>query len=119
MYALLVFAERINDETMWQSKYSGGINSNPNSNKNPEISAPLHDSELGNKCVRKTLDLSTSTPVSRRLPEDTPALSTINATSAPTTYSRHAVPNLQNSKDHFGQRGDLSVVSAIKLTVFV
>lgn len=119
MYALLVFAERINDETMWQSKYSGGNNSNLNSNKNPEISAPLHDSELGSKCVRKSLDLSTSTPVSRRLPEDTPALSTINATSAPTTYTRRAIPNALNAKDHFAQRGDLSVVGAIKLTVFV
>ncbi|EDW06103.2 gamma-tubulin complex component 2 homolog isoform X1 [Drosophila mojavensis] len=110
MYALLVFAERINDETMWQSKYSGGNNSNLNSNKNPEISAPLHDSELGSKCVRKSLDLSTSTPVSRRLPEDTPALSTINATSAPTTYTRRAIPNALNAKDHFAQRGDLSVI---------
>lgn len=113
MYALLVFAERINDETMWPSKFSGSNNSNLNSNRNPEMPASLQESELGSRCLRKSLDLSTSTPVSRRLSEDAPVLSTNNATSAPTTYSRRPLPTLHNPKDHLAQRGDLSVVGAI------
>lgn len=125
MYALLVFAERINDDAMWPLKYGSSSNlSHPASQKNVESPAPLLDAAIhrssssllqveeqptnasGDHARNSQLDLSTSTPVTHRKSDESLGLATVPVTTAIATYARRPVPS-----EPIVPRGDLSVVS--------
>ncbi|XP_030569333.1 gamma-tubulin complex component 2 homolog isoform X3 [Drosophila novamexicana] len=124
MYALLVFAERINDDAMWPLKYGSSSNlSHPASQKNVESPAPLLDAAIhrssssllqveeqptnasGDHARNSQLDLSTSTPVTHRKSDESLGLATVPVTTAIATYARRPVPS-----EPIVPRGDLSVI---------
>ncbi|KRF82554.1 gamma-tubulin complex component 2 homolog isoform X3 [Drosophila virilis] len=124
MYALLVFAERINDDAMWPLKYGSSSNlSHPASQKNVESPAPLLDAAThrssssllqveeqptnasGDHARNSQLDLSTSTPVTHRKSDESLGLATVPVTTAIATYARRPVPS-----EPIVPRGDLSVI---------
>ncbi|KAH8396173.1 hypothetical protein KR222_004543, partial [Zaprionus bogoriensis] len=137
MYALMVFSERMSDDNTWASSSSSRqcLEMPPPATATAASTATATASSLGHKTShmqavlehiggstnslaeeqlhvarsRKSLDLSTSTPVTSRKTDLSPTHSTGAAIGGASMFGRRPTPS---ASDQIAPRGDLSVVSA-------